>query len=114
MDTICREKAEHYVWGEQCDGWRLVYNQALSIIEERMPPATSERLHRHAQAQQFFYILEGEAEVICDGRDIALKAGQGIHIPAGVPHRIRNHSAGDLRFLVTSEPNTRNDRVDLG
>jgi len=35
---VDQKTAEHYSWGNACDGWHLVQNSALSVIEERMPP----------------------------------------------------------------------------
>ncbi len=40
---ISKETAAHYVWGDHCDGWRLVNGQDLSIIHEKMPPGTSRK-----------------------------------------------------------------------
>ena len=57
------ESAPHYRWGVGCDGWHLVQAAGLSVIHERMPPATSEARHRHSVARQFFYVLEGELEL---------------------------------------------------
>ena len=34
--------ADHYTWGNNCDGWHLVRTPDLSIIEELMLPDTSE------------------------------------------------------------------------
>ena len=83
------------------------------VIEERMPPGTVERMHRHARAQQFFYILSGEAIMIYGEGRVVLKSGDGLGIRAGVPHQIRNDGGEDLRFLVTSDPSTKNDREEL-
>ncbi len=58
---IDKNTAPHYLWGRQCDGWRLVDTPALTVIQERMPAGTSEVRHYHLQARQFFYILNGEA-----------------------------------------------------
>mgnify|MGYP001602642574 CR=1 FL=1 len=57
---ISTTTAEHYTWGDRCDGWHLVRTTGLSIIEERMPPGTTETRHHHVHAHQFFYVLEGE------------------------------------------------------
>ena len=38
IHSISRENAEHYVWGEICDGWHLVKDAKLSVIEEQMVP----------------------------------------------------------------------------
>ena len=61
MKTISRATAEHYTWGQNCDGWQLVKGASLSVIQEQMPPGTSEVRHFHQKAQQFFFILSGEA-----------------------------------------------------
>ena len=36
--AISRDNAEHYRWGHECDGWHLVKDKNLSVIEEFMPP----------------------------------------------------------------------------
>jgi hypothetical protein len=38
---ISKHNAEHYIWGDNCDGWRLVKIPDLSVIHERMPPHRS-------------------------------------------------------------------------
>ncbi|HSP15990.1 MAG TPA: cupin domain-containing protein [Thermoanaerobaculia bacterium] len=111
MHPVDRTAAEHYTWGNGCDGWHLVRDEKLSIIEERMPPGTSEVMHLHQHARQFFYILSGVATFVVDGKEIHVKPRQGVHIPAGVPHRILNASAETLEFMVISQPPSHGDRV---
>ncbi len=67
MEPISTRTAEHYVWGEVCDGWHLEQAPELSVIEERMPPGASEQRHRHEVARQFFYVLAGELTMEVDG-----------------------------------------------
>src|SRR5437868_13206142 len=105
-----RAASEHYTWGNVCDGWHLVKHARLSVIEEHMPPGTAEVLHHHRLAQQFFYILAGEAVLEVDDQKILLSRGQGLHIPPGMPHRILNSSNQPLEFLVISEPPSHGDR----
>lgn len=111
MIPIRKETAEHYIWGGQCDGWHLLKNPELSVIQERMPPGTAEVRHFHQRAQQFFYVLAGEAVMEVDGRSVALTAGVGIWIPAGVAHQMKNDSGDDIHFLVISQPPSHGDRV---
>ena len=59
---IDKESAPHYGWGEGCDGWHLVRTPELSVIQERMPPGTSEVRHRHGRARQFFFVLSGRLD----------------------------------------------------
>ena len=109
--TVDRRTAQHYSWGNGCDGWHLVQNAALSVIEERKPPGTSEVRHYHQKANQFFYVLRGNLNIDVDGSEHSLKAAQGLHISAGERHQVRNRSTNDVEFLVISNPPSHGDRV---
>jgi mannose-6-phosphate isomerase-like protein (cupin superfamily) len=108
---ITRETAEHYTWGDGCDGWHLVKRPDLSVIQERMPPGTAEVRHYHAKSRQFFFVLAGVLTMEIAGRLEALAAQQGLEIPAGAPHQARNESAAPVEFLVVSMPPSHGDRV---
>jgi mannose-6-phosphate isomerase-like protein (cupin superfamily) len=45
-----------------------------------------------------------------DGRRMALTAGEGIWIPAGTSHQMRNDSGDEVHFLVISQPPSQGDR----
>jgi mannose-6-phosphate isomerase-like protein (cupin superfamily) len=109
---ISKQNARHYTWGTLCDGWHLVDQAALSVIQERMPAGASETPHRHAKARQFFYVLGGEATLELAGGSQTLRAGQGLEIPPGAAHRIVNAGSSDLEFLVVSQPHSHGDRTD--
>lgn len=108
---ISRENAEHYSWGAGCDAWHMVQDTGLSVIEESMAPGTSEVRHYHQRAQQFFFVLAGQATMEADGQVIQLSAGQGLRIVPGMPHQLRNASSKPVRFLVISQPPSHGDRV---
>ena len=63
-----------------------------------MPP-----LHIHHTQEEGFLLLEGELSLFLPGREIALKAGEFVLAPRGVPH---TYQVGDApaRFLVVSLP----------
>ncbi len=109
-EAISTATADHYVWGEICDGWHLVRSQELSVIEERMPAGGEEQRHWHQHARQFFYVLEGELTMQFDDRSVALKSRRGIEIAPGQPHQAKNLSHADTRFLVISQPPSHGDR----
>ena len=111
--VISIENAEHYVWGENCDGWHLLKREDMSVIQECVPAGGAEVMHYHNTARQFFYILEGEATMVFEDREIVLRKGEGIEIEPQVKHQFKNQSTADVRFLVMSVPSTRGDRVDL-
>ncbi len=107
---VSPDSAEHYVWGERCDGWHLVKNAELSVIRERMPPDTAEVRHRHLRARQFFYILAGAAVLEVDGVEYELSVGQGVQVEPGAAHQVFNRSQGAVEFLVVSQPPSHGDR----
>ncbi|WP_316828572.1 cupin domain-containing protein [Pedobacter miscanthi] len=107
------KNAEHYIWGDNCEGWHLLKSDSLSIIQERMPPGTAEQLHYHHHAQQVFYILSGKAGFVVDNTTAFVSAGQSIHIARGIKHHIFNKGTDDLHILVISEPKAHGDRTDL-
>jgi mannose-6-phosphate isomerase-like protein (cupin superfamily) len=111
MKPISKQNAEHYTWGDACDGWHLLKSPRLSVIQERVPPGGAETRHFHERAQQFFYILSGEAVMEMDGGETVLKPGQGLAVPPGVSHRLRNRGNMDLIFLVISAPPSHGDRI---
>lgn len=105
------ENAEHYVWGQVCDGWHLVRGDGLSVIEERMPAGARETRHFHTAARQFFYVLQGELTLEVCGRSHRLGMHQGWEIAPGEEHQALNESDRDVRFLVISSPPAQGDRV---
>ena len=107
------ENAEHYLWGEVCDGWPLLKREDVSVIQERVPAGGAEVMHYHEKARQFFYILEGEGSMALEDTIIVLKRGQGMEIAPQVRHRFQNTSNTDVHFLVISVPSTRGDRINL-
>ena len=115
-EAISVGNAEHYTWGgpngTDCDGWHLVRSSGLSVIEECMPPGTAEKRHLHRIARQFFYVLAGELTLELEGREVLLKAGQGLEIAPGEAHQAMNRSAAEVRMLVTSQPPSHGDRFD--
>jgi mannose-6-phosphate isomerase-like protein (cupin superfamily) len=108
---VSKHNAEHYIWGDHCDGWNLVKNKDLSVIHERMPANTSEVRHYHNHARQFFFVLSGTAILEIGGERITLFPKEGIEVPPLIPHQMLNESNEDVEFLVISQPNSRGDRV---
>jgi mannose-6-phosphate isomerase-like protein (cupin superfamily) len=102
-----------YLWGDACQGWRLLQSPALAVTEELMPPGTSEALHRHARASQLFYVLEGELRFVIDGAPERAGERQAVYVPAMTPHRVHNDGPAPARFLVIASPTTAGDREDL-
>ena len=110
---IDRTLAEHYQWGQNCDGWHLVKSDSISVIQERMPAHTSEVRHFHSRSRQFFFVLSGRATIEIDGQRQALGMHQGVEVAPGVPHQVVNEFDEDLNFLVVSCPPSHGDRITV-
>jgi mannose-6-phosphate isomerase-like protein (cupin superfamily) len=104
---------KHYIWGNDCDGWTLVDEEGLSVKQEQMPGGASELKHYHRYAQQYFYVLKGEAQFEVEDDLIDVCTGEGILIEAGKKHRIINNTSEALEFILCSQPSTNNDRIIL-
>jgi mannose-6-phosphate isomerase-like protein (cupin superfamily) len=110
-----------YQWGPGCLAWVLSQTAGCTIKEEQMAPATREQLHLHKAATQFFYILEGAADMYVDSKIFCLRAGQGLEISPMSTHYIANNTENQLRFLVITtpgepakgDPNGNKDRENL-
>jgi mannose-6-phosphate isomerase-like protein (cupin superfamily) len=111
--VISKDSAEHYTWGDGCDGWYLVSQPGLSVIHERMPPGTAEVRHYHERARQLFFVLAGTATLEVAGVRETLGPQQALEVSPGVPHQMFNESDGDIDFLVISQPTTRGDRTNV-
>ena len=113
--TVSTKSAEHYKWGgpqgTDCDGWHLVKTPELSIIEELMPPGTSEARHFHAHARQFFFVLEGELTIELENHTFVLQSREGLEVSPGKRHQVMNRSTKPVRMLVTSQPPSHGDRI---
>jgi len=105
--------AEHYQWGQVCDGWRLLNRSDLSVIQERIPPGAGEIPHYHERARQLFFVLTGELQIQLADQTFRLAPGDSLEVPPGNPHRVRNEGTTDATFLVVSAPTTQGDRVNL-
>ncbi|MEM6431265.1 MAG: cupin domain-containing protein [Deinococcota bacterium] len=104
--------AEHYVWGDGCDGWHFLNTPELSVIVERVPAGSCEVRHYHERAQQFFFVIEGQARLELAGTIYTLSPQEGCAVPAACPHQLCNMmSSAELVFLLVSAPHSHGDRV---
>jgi mannose-6-phosphate isomerase-like protein (cupin superfamily) len=112
MSIVSKANAPHYAWGGNCDGWRLVQQDSLSVIEERMPAGASEVPHHHERARQFFYVLTGKLGMEIEGVLQEIPAGHGLEIAPGTRHRACNPGADPVTFILVSTPPTAGDRIN--
>lgn len=105
--------AEHYRWGQGCDGWRLLDRADLSVIQERIPPGAGEVMHYHSRARQLFFVLSGNLDIQLDGQLVCLSQGDSLEVPPETHHLVQNTAHVDATFLVVSAPTSQGDRVNI-
>jgi quercetin dioxygenase-like cupin family protein len=55
--------------------------------------------HRHASIEHQQVVLEGEMSLRLEDREVTVRAGECVFIPAGVTHAYANRGAAPTRFL---------------
>jgi len=73
-------------------------NGAFTLLEAREPAGFGPPLHIHRDAAEAFYVLEGEYNIVVDGREASCPAGSFIFIPAGIPHGFRVGSVASRKL----------------
>jgi mannose-6-phosphate isomerase-like protein (cupin superfamily) len=61
-------------------------------------------LHVHREAEEAFYILEGELTIFSEDRALAAPAGSFVLIPRGTVHSIANLGEGPCRWVTMISP----------
>ena len=61
-------------------------------------------LHAHQEMDKLYYVLEGDGIFLLEGRHHAMRAGELMVAPEGVPHGIRNTGTGRLLVLAVLAP----------
>ena len=77
----------------------LTYCVEIFDIGGKTPP------NRHQMAVEMFFVLKGEGKAICDGKTVAIKAGDSILVPPTGVHVIENTGPSRLYTLCIMVPN---------
>ena len=81
-----------------------IRGEKLSVGMVRFAPSLTTAVRR-CGIEQFFMVLEGELRAEVDGQSLIVPAHSGIHIPAGVPHKLSAASSGGaFGMLVEANP----------
>ena len=73
-----------------------------------LTPGSQVPYHSHRQRESVIICISGEAIETIEGKEIPIKAGDVLFIPAGEKHNTINRSSKDFRYLefFTSPPPT--------
>ncbi len=85
------------VRGEQTGG-------ALTALENVIAPGDGPPLHVHADADESWYVLEGDLRFRLDAEIASAPAGSFVFVPRGTPHCFRNVGEQPAKVLVLFTP----------
>lgn len=88
-----------------------IANTSLTVCVEIFDIGGKTPANRHQFAVEMFFILKGEGRATCDGKTVAIKAGDSLLVPANGTHIIENTGNERLYALCIMVPNE--DFVEL-
>ena len=88
----------------------MLFDQATDAIKnifvvEIFRPGGATPPNEHAEAHEFFYVLEGEGKAQCDGKTMPIRRGDALLLRPGSEHVIENTGPGKLYTLTVMTPN---------
>jgi mannose-6-phosphate isomerase-like protein (cupin superfamily) len=75
-----------------------------SLAEATIAPGAATRAHYHPKTEEIYYILSGTGEMWIGAERREVSVGDGIAIPPGVKHQIKNPGTDTLVFLCCCAP----------
>lgn len=91
--------ADYAEWRSDKMGKSTIFESSrLMVGLNAFEPGQSHPLHAHAGMDKMYYVLEGEGIFLLERSEVAMRAGDILVAPDGVPHGVRNSS--DARLLV--------------
>ena len=79
-------------------------NQAQSLAEAIVNVGQATRLHRHLKTEELYHFTSGEGTMTLGDEVFAVKQGDTVCIPPGMPHRVQNTGRTPLKILCCSTP----------
>ncbi|MEA5565190.1 MULTISPECIES: cupin domain-containing protein [unclassified Anabaena] len=80
-------------------------NTSLTCCVEIFDPGGQTPPNRHQWALEMFFVLKGEGIAMCDGKKVAIKAGDSLLVPPTGTHLIKNTGNTRLYTLTIMVPN---------
>ncbi len=109
---ILNENEREYRFGDSGPKY-LMKGPRMNFAVVQFQAGQDFKAHYHNIMEENFFILEGEVDVVVDGVNHPLKAGDLIHIEPGEIHYVINRSSGPVKMISTLAPYTDPDKVEV-
>ena len=77
---------------------------SFCMLVDQPPPGWSLPPHRHANEAETIHVVEGEFEMLVEGRQHRIAAGETIHVPQGAVHSGASVGAETGRRILIFSP----------
>ena len=99
------QPAAHAVYAPDKMGKSTLFQSPRLLVGlNAFEPGQSHALHAHTGMDKVYSVVEGEGLFLLEDRELAMKAGDVLVAPEGVPHGIRNSSPQRLLVLAILAP----------
>jgi quercetin dioxygenase-like cupin family protein len=97
--------ADHAVFSPQKMGKSTLFESSRLLVGlNAFEPGQEHALHAHAGQDKVYQVIEGEGVFLTEGHELAMKPGDLLVAPEGVPHGVRNTGASRLIVLAILAP----------
>ena len=96
---------EHAVYSSQKMGKSTIFESPRLLVGlNAFEPGQQHALHAHAGQDKVYQVIEGEGVFLLESGELAMKPGDLLVAPEGVPHGVRNTGSGRLLVLAILAP----------
>lgn len=74
--------------------------RGIVLLSSELPPGKVHLLHRHPNAEQIMYVLEGSCLALSEGEPVRLNEGDAVFIAQSEWHGVRNDTEEPAVMLV--------------
>lgn len=97
--------ADHAAYAAEKMGKTAIFESPRLLVGlNAFEPGQQHALHAHGGQDKVYHVLEGEGAFLLEGRELAMKPGDLLIAPEGVPHGVRNTGASRLLVLAILAP----------
>ena len=91
----------------------LMKGPRMNFALVQFMPGQDFKAHYHNIMEENFYILEGEIDIVVDGKVNHLLPGQFIHIESGEVHYCINNYDKPIKMISTLAPFQESDKIEV-
>lgn len=103
MNILSAKTAEAHPNPHQVDVRKLYDHDSAQVMHITLQPGQALKPHI-TSVDVFFYILEGEVEVLVGEESVLVEADNLVESPKDIVHNLSNHSSATARILVVKAP----------